>query len=76
MRDGGNLGQPRSPGGAGQRAEDTSMIDFSLSPEMELLTATVRRFVETELWPLEVEVEETGRPARSRRSHAPSASTR
>jgi acyl-CoA dehydrogenase len=37
------------------------MIDFSLSPEMELLTATVRRFVETELWPLEVEVEETGR---------------
>jgi len=37
------------------------MIDFSLTPELALLKATVRRFVETELQPLEAEVEETGR---------------
>jgi len=36
------------------------MIDFSLSDESRLIVETVRRFVETELWPLEAEVEQTG----------------
>jgi acyl-CoA dehydrogenase len=35
-------------------------MDFSVSEEMSLVIATVRRFVETELQPLEDEVEETG----------------
>jgi acyl-CoA dehydrogenase len=35
-------------------------MDFSVSEEMVLVIATVRRFVETELQPLEDEVEETG----------------
>lgn len=37
------------------------MIDFSLPEESRLLIETVRRFVETEVQPLEAEVEETAR---------------
>ncbi|SMO96587.1 acyl-CoA dehydrogenase family protein [Paracoccus laeviglucosivorans] len=37
------------------------MIDFSLPEESRLLIDTVRRFVETEVQPLETEVEETAR---------------
>jgi acyl-CoA dehydrogenase len=37
------------------------MIDFALSQETRLLVETVRRFVETEVQPLEDEVERTGR---------------
>ncbi len=36
------------------------MIDFSIPPEMQMLLGTVRRFVETELQPLEQEVEDRG----------------
>jgi len=35
-------------------------MDFSLSEEQHLLVATIRSFVETELRPLEAQVEETG----------------
>ena len=36
-------------------------MDFALSPEQRLLIDTVRRFVDTELRPLEAGVEESGR---------------
>ena len=36
-------------------------MDFALSPEQRLLVDTVRRFVDTELHPLEAVVEESGR---------------
>ena len=35
-------------------------MDFSLSPEQEMLVATVREFVEKEVYPLESEAEKTG----------------
>jgi len=36
------------------------MIDFTLPDESRLLAETVRRFIETNVWPLEDEVERTG----------------
>ena len=36
-------------------------MDFGLSPEQEMVVSTVRSFVETELYPLEAEVERLGR---------------
>jgi acyl-CoA dehydrogenase len=38
-------------------------MDFSLSPELKLLVATARRFVESELLPLEASIAATGRLA-------------
>ncbi len=38
-------------------------MDFALTAEQEMIVETVRRFVETELYPLEEEVERTGRVA-------------
>jgi acyl-CoA dehydrogenase len=38
-------------------------MDFGLSPEQEMVVATVRTFVEREIYPLEAEVERTGRVA-------------
>src|ERR1700737_3431059 len=35
-------------------------MNFALTPEQEMVMATVRGFVETELYPLEAEVERTG----------------
>lgn len=35
-------------------------MNFALTPEQEMIVATVRGFVETELYPLEAEVERTG----------------
>ena len=35
-------------------------MDFGLTPEQEMVVATVRSFVEHELYPLEAEVERTG----------------
>ena len=39
-------------------------MDFALSPEQEMVVETVRRFVETELYPHEAEVERSGRVPR------------
>ena len=39
-------------------------MDFALSPEQEMVVETVRRFVETELYPHEAEVERSGRVSR------------
>ena len=38
-------------------------MDFTLGEEQRLLITTARRFVETELMPLESEVEKTGKLA-------------
>ena len=35
-------------------------MDFGLTPEQEMVVATVRSFVEHELYPLEAEVERAG----------------
>ena len=35
-------------------------MNFGLTPEQEMVVATVRAFVENELYPLEAEVERTG----------------
>ncbi|RVT85534.1 acyl-CoA dehydrogenase [Rhodobacteraceae bacterium CCMM004] len=39
-------------------------MDFALSDEQEMIVATVRRFVETEIYPHEAEVERTGKVPR------------
>ena len=39
-------------------------MDFALSPEQEMVVETVRRFVETELYPHEAEVERSGQVPR------------
>ena len=39
-------------------------MDFALSPEQEMVVETVRRFVETELYPQEAEVERSGQVPR------------
>ena len=39
---------------------NAGVMDFSLSPEQEMLVATVREFVEKEVYPLESEAEKTG----------------
>ncbi len=38
-------------------------MDFALSSEQQMIVETVRGFVETELYPLEAEVERTGQVA-------------
>ena len=54
------------PGDPGRRPHDLPQaepMNFALTPEQEMVVATVRSFVENELYPLEAEVERTGRGA-------------
>src|SRR3954453_354731 len=44
----------------GSRGNRDRQMDFGLTPEQEMVVSTVRTFVETELYPLEAEVDRTG----------------
>ena len=48
------------PADAGRHVGERRADEFALTPEQEMVVATVRGFVENELYPLEAEVERTG----------------